>query len=61
MTDEERKEIGRLIAEGYTSGRLDNEDDRHVAWNLSTEEWNDNEPSPTQKTIKEIREIVRNQ
>ena len=33
MTDIQREEIGRLIREGYTSGRIDS-DGEQVAWEL---------------------------
>lgn len=40
MTDKQAQEIGRLIAEGYTSGRLDDENSC-MAWELRTNEWDD--------------------
>ena len=42
MTDEQATEIGRLIAEGFTSGRLDDENSC-MAWSLTTNEWSDDE------------------
>lgn len=45
MTDLDREEIAHLITEGFTSGRLDGEEDdnqqRFVSWELKTEEWTD--------------------
>lgn len=35
------EEISRLILEGNTSGRLDSEDGKHIAWELKTEVWQD--------------------
>ena len=40
MTDEQAREIGRLVCEGYTSGRIDDEHSC-MAWTLTTEEWDD--------------------
>ncbi len=44
VTDEDRIEIGRLINEGYTSGRLDlvandGKKSKFIAWELKTEMW----------------------
>ena len=40
MTDEQAREIGMLVCEGYTSGRID--DDRSsMVCTLTTEEWDD--------------------
>ena len=36
------EEIGRLILEGYTSGRLDNEQSV-TSWSLTTETWSNEE------------------
>ena len=44
MTESQQQEIGRLIAEGFTSGRLDDEDGTSTAWELKINQWNDNEP-----------------
>ena len=45
MTAEQFKEIGRKISDGYTSGRLDNEQKdgtyQCIAWELKTKEWQD--------------------
>jgi len=41
MNESEREEIARLISEGFTSGRLDSEEGRHVFWELKTEKWED--------------------
>jgi len=46
MTDNDREELARLIAEGFTSGRLDPGDGRHIAWELSTNEWSDDDHEP---------------
>ena len=40
ITDDDRAEIGRLISEGMTSGRLD-VDSKRIAWELKTEAWED--------------------
>lgn len=34
LNDEDRQEIARLIAEGYTSGLLQPEDRPDIAWSL---------------------------
>lgn len=39
ITEEDLEEIARLIKEGYTSGRLDGEDGKEIAWELNTEVW----------------------
>lgn len=44
MTVEQAQEIGRLVAEGYTSGRLDDESSC-MAWELKTNEWSDDDDS----------------
>ena len=50
MEDCERLEIGHLIAQGYTSGRLDVENKpkgvHHISWKLHLVEWNDSEETP---------------
>lgn len=33
LNENEREELGRLITEGFTSGRLDSEE-RHISWSL---------------------------
>ena len=33
--DSDNAEIGRLVADGNTSGIIDNEDGYRIAWNLS--------------------------
>lgn len=47
LTDEEQKELGRLIAEGNTSGRLDSENEKgrgvYIAWELTTNKWEDDD------------------
>ena len=39
LSDEEQEEIGRLISEGCTSGRLDSENGNKVAWQLNWNKW----------------------
>ena len=45
MSDAQREEIARLIKEGYTSGRLDDEQEdgscEYVAWELTSNIWTD--------------------
>ncbi len=41
ITDTDLEELARLIKEGYTSGRLDSEDGKKIAWELKTEIWAD--------------------
>lgn len=41
LTEEQKHEIGNQIIEGFTSGRLDEEDGTKVAWELKTEMWKD--------------------
>lgn len=45
MTNEQQKEIGRQVSEGFTSGRLDDEQEdgtyQFVAWEITTNEWQD--------------------
>jgi DNA-binding CsgD family transcriptional regulator len=43
LTDMEQEEIARLIKEGYTSGRLDDEEGISVSWELKYEKWADDE------------------
>ena len=47
MEDCDRKEIARLIGEGYTAGRIDAEDEDdtpiHISWELKITEWKDSE------------------
>ncbi len=47
ISDLDREELGRLIKEGFTSGRLDSEesDGRYysIAWDLTTNKWYDDE------------------
>jgi len=38
LEDEDRAELGRLVSEGYTSGRLDS-DDKNIAWQLKINAW----------------------
>lgn len=40
LNDVDNAELGRLIAEGNTSGRLDNED-TYITWELKTLKWKD--------------------
>ena len=40
LNDTEAAEIGRLVAEGYTSGRTDSEESR-IAWELHWNKWID--------------------
>ncbi len=39
LSDEEQEELGGLISEGCTSGRLDSEDGTCVAWQLNWNKW----------------------
>ena len=39
LTEEQKQEIANQIVEGFTSGRLDDEDGTKVAWDLKTEIW----------------------
>jgi len=41
LTNGQRQEIANKIAEGFTSGRLDEEDGTKVAWEIKTEIWKD--------------------
>ena len=41
MNESQLKEMARLIKEGFTSGRLDDEDGTHVYFDLKTEIWKD--------------------
>ena len=41
LTAEEHEEMGRLVADGYTSGRIDREDGTKVAWDLRWNKWRD--------------------
>ncbi len=45
LTKEQAEEIGRLITEGFTSGRLDDEQENgsyiFIAWKLETNIWDD--------------------
>ena len=41
MNKEQAQEIARLIADGFTSGRLDEEDGTKVSWELKYEQWKD--------------------
>ena len=42
LTDLDREEIARIIADGCTSGRVDG-DGYRIAWSLTTEKWSDDE------------------
>ena len=45
LNDLDRAELGRLIAESSTGGRLDSEDDDgnavYISWKLKTNKWKD--------------------
>ena len=41
INDEDRAEITRLISEGYTNGRLDFGNEKHITWSLDMEIWKD--------------------
>lgn len=41
LTESQQEEISRLVKEGFTSGRLDEEDGTKTAWKLKTETWKD--------------------
>ena len=43
ITEQDREELGRLVCEGFTSGRLDCADGKFIAWKLVTTVWNDAE------------------
>ena len=40
-TDEDREELARLIKEGFTSGRLDNGEGKHISWSIYLDVWED--------------------
>lgn len=50
LTDDDRAELARLIANGATSGRLDSEEEDEngnktsvfISWKLTTEKWQEN-------------------
>ena len=42
-------EIARLIREGYTSGLLDPEGGRHIAWELKANEWEDEDETDDER------------
>jgi len=39
IDDLDREEIGRKVAEGYTSGRIDNENGKRIYWELDADAW----------------------
>ena len=42
LTDEENRELARLISDGATSGRIDSEDEgvsTHISFELKTNKW----------------------
>ena len=41
ITDEDREELARLIKEGFTSGRLDNGEGKHISWSIYLDVWED--------------------
>ena len=41
ITDEDREELARLIKEGFTSGRLDCDNGKHITWSINMEVWKD--------------------
>lgn len=41
ITDLDRAEIGRLITEGFTTGRLDCGDGKHINWSIDIGVWVD--------------------
>ncbi len=41
ITDLDREQIAGQIAEGYTSGRLDCDEGKHITWSLEAEAWED--------------------
>lgn len=57
ITDLDRQELGRLISEGLTSGRLDCDEGKHITWSLIAEVWEDEAEELTPKVIKEWNKI----
>ena len=43
ITEEDLEELARLIQEGFTSGRLDCGDGKHISWKLDMIVWEDDE------------------
>lgn len=41
ITGADLEEIARLVADGYTSGRLDEEEGKHIYWEIKIECWHD--------------------
>lgn len=41
INDEDRAEIARLIIEGFTSGKLNNGENKNISWELKLEVWKD--------------------
>ena len=41
LNDLDREELARLIKEGFTNGRLDNEKGKHIVWKLELIIWKD--------------------
>ena len=39
ITDEDRAELGRLIANGFTSGQLYCDNGKCIGWSLNTNVW----------------------
>ena len=41
LNELDQEELARLIKEGYTSGRIDDENGRKISWELKTKIWTD--------------------
>jgi hypothetical protein len=42
ITDEDRAEIGKLIAKGQSGGKLDCDNGKHITWSIELMAWEDN-------------------
>lgn len=43
ITDEDREQLGELISNGFTGGRLDCGNGKHITWDLKLDVWSDAE------------------
>jgi hypothetical protein len=41
ITEYDMEQIGKLVAEGYTNGRLDDSDGKKIAWEIKMNAWQD--------------------